>query len=155
MGSYGNSLLGAFGIIITNPCEIFCSFKYVKIIDYDVVLNAQKSTQVSSGNVAKMVPIYDLSRRARWIQNPVSFGKCRFEPDPRYNGFIFDKQSFCEKSLRLRIPNQMLPNVANMVVKGMYFWDSSPISTNSPPHTYLLNPKGEANEYIYAETKKT
>ena len=84
MGLYGNSLLGAFGIIITNPCEIFCSFKYVKIIDYDVVLNAQKSTQVSSGNVAKMVPIYDLSRRTRWIQNPVFFGMCRFEPDPRY-----------------------------------------------------------------------
>ena len=85
IGYQVNQLVGAFGIIITNPCEIFCSFKYVKIIDYDVVLNAQKSTQVSSGNVAKMVPIYDLSRRTLWIQNPVSFGKCRFEPDPRYN----------------------------------------------------------------------
>jgi hypothetical protein len=30
----------------------------------------------------------------------------------------------------------------------MCFWDTSPTSTNSPPHTYLLNQKGEANEYI-------
>ena len=52
--------MGVFGIIITNPCEIFCSFKYVKIIDYDVVLNARKSMQVSSENVANMVPIYGM-----------------------------------------------------------------------------------------------
>ena len=48
---------------ITNPFHIFCSFKYVKSIDYDVVLNARKSTQVSSENVANMLPIYELSTR--------------------------------------------------------------------------------------------
>ena len=54
---------GYFRNQISNPFDIFCSFKYVKSIDYEVVLNARKSTQVSSENVANMLPIYELSRR--------------------------------------------------------------------------------------------
>ena len=59
----GQLVGGCFRNQITNPFEIFCSFKYVKSIDYDVVLNARKSTQVSSENVANMLPIYELSTR--------------------------------------------------------------------------------------------
>ena len=59
----GQLVGGCFRNQITNPFEICCLFKYVKSIDYDVVLNARKSTQVNSENVANMLPIYELSTR--------------------------------------------------------------------------------------------
>ena len=62
-GILGQLVGGCFWNQITNPFEICCSFKYVKSIDYDVVLNARKSTQVSSENVANMLPIYEFSMR--------------------------------------------------------------------------------------------
>ena len=62
-GILGQLVGGCFRNQITNPFEICCSFKYVKSIDYDVVLNARKSTQVSSENVANMLPIYEFSSR--------------------------------------------------------------------------------------------
>jgi len=55
--------VGASGIRSQTPFQICCLFKYVKSIDYEVVLNARKSTQVSSENVANMLPIYELSTR--------------------------------------------------------------------------------------------